>query len=196
MALIALPATLPIRKITWSFKQPGQMNRSSWTGRRQFIGSLTGFLWTASIEFVPQIGATKGNLWKQFFTRLQGQQNTFAVPVSAAAQHGSANPNVSSGGAAGATTLVASATVTALKAGMFLTVKLSDGTYQLVQLTSDVASTTYSFLPPLRLAAATGAGSLETVNPYCVMQLNQDTYTWSEELGQIYNFAFDAEESY
>lgn len=195
MAIITPPAALPIRRIQWALRQPAQVNRSGWTGRRQVLAMPGGAVWSASAEFVPIIGQANAKRWRAFFTALRGPVNTFPLIAVEAAQHSVAQPTITAG-AAGATTLTLSSSASALKAGDFLTVKLSDNSYQMVQLTADLTTTTANFLPPLRLAAATGAGSVETIWPYCHVALTSDTSGWAVDTGQIYNFAFDVEEAF
>lgn len=195
MATITVPSTMPIRRIQWSLTQPTQLNRSGWTGARQVVGLAGGNMWRASAEFAPIVGEASVRPWRSFFAKLLGNLNVFQLPASEGQQHSGSEPTISSG-SSGATSVVCSASQSLVKAGMFATIKLADGSYQLVQVTSDFTTTTLNFLPSLRQAPATGAGSLETKNPYCVVCLSSDTTGWAVDPGQVYTIAFDAEESY
>jgi len=194
MALITPPARLPLRRIEWTLRQPHQVNRSGWTGRRQVsTDQPRGAMWSCSGEFVPVRGQAAAKKWRGFFASLRGPVNHFPVAAVEANQHSGANPTVVAG-SAGANTLTLSASPPALVAGDFLTVKLASGKYQLVQLTAAISGTTATFMPPLREAAATGAGSIETIEPYCHVTLSDDATGWDVSAGQIYGFAFTAEE--
>lgn len=193
MALIVPPAPMPLRQIMWKPGTTRQINRSGWTGRRQVSGTPGPAIWTCSAEFVPVIGQAAAKKWRGFFTALDGPVNHFPVIAVEAAQHGGANPTVVSG-AAGANTLTLSAALPALGIGDFLTVRLADGKYQLVMLTAPMAGTTATFMPPLRAAASTGAGSVETRFPFAHVTLPGEWEGWDVSAGQTYGFAFSAEE--
>lgn len=195
MALITPPETMPIARIEWSLQQPHQVNRSGWTGRRQVSTTPGAARWSCSVEFRPIRGQETAKPWRGFFAALNGQVNHFPVVAVEAAQHGGANPTITAG-AAGANTLTLSSSPPALESGDFLTVKLADGTYQLVQLTAAISGTTATFMPPLRAAAATGSGSVETILPYAHVALVEDAYSYGVERGQMYSFAFTAEEAF
>lgn len=195
MSLVTPPSTLPIRRVQWSLRQPHQVNRSGWTGRRQVLTTPGGAMWSCSAELKPIKGAASAKQWIAFFQSLEGQLHKFPVIAVEAAQHGGANPTISSG-AAGAKTLTLSAGPPALVAGDKMTVKLIDGTYQLVTLTANISGTTATFIPPLRNTAATGAGSVETIWPYAHVSLVGDSFEYSVDPGQIYSFSFNAEESF
>ncbi len=195
MSLVSPPATLPIRRIQWTLKQSHQVNRSGWTGRRQVLTTPGGSWWSCSAELRPFIGQAAAKQWKGFFNSLEGQVHKFPVIAVEQAQHGGANPTVTAG-VAGAKTATLSANIAALGLGDMMTFKLADGTYQLVSLTGAMSGTTVNFVPALRNTAATGAGSVETVLPFAHVSLVADSWQHSVDVGQIYTFAFDAEESF
>jgi len=195
MAIIQPPAAMPIRRIQWRLQQPHQVNRSGWTGRRQVLTSPGAALWTVSAEFRPIIGQAAARPWRSFFHSLEGQLHRFPLIAVEAAQHAGANPTIVDGDA-GASQLVLSAAPPALLAGDLLTVKLVDGTWQLVVLTAPIAGTLAAYKPVLRADAATGAGSVETVWPFAHVALAEDGFEHSVDPGQIYSFAFDAEEAF
>jgi len=195
VSVISPPAPLPIRSIKWTLKQPHQVNRSRWTGRRQVSTLPGGSWWSCTAELRPMIGQAVAQPWIGFFNALQGQVNPFPVIAVEAAQHGGANPTVVLG-VAGARSLTLSAAPPALPQGAMMTVKLVDGTYQLVVLTAPIAGTTASFAPALRADAATGAGSVETVLPFAHVALNEDSFTYAVDPGQKYTLAFQAEEAF
>lgn len=193
MALITPPEALPIRRAQWTLRQPHQVNRSGWTGRRQVSTTPGAAAWGVSAELIPVRLQANAKKWRAFFASLKGQVNHFPVVAVEAPQHGGANPTITAG-SAGATTLTLSSSPPALVAGDFMTVKLSDGSYQLVCLTAPISGTTATFLPPLRRAAATGSGSVETIEPYAHVTLAEDVVSWDVDRGQTYSFALTAEE--
>ena len=113
MALKTPPETLPIRRIEWTLRQPHQINRSGWTGRRQVLTTPGAAIWSVSAELKPFIGQTVAKKWRAFFNSLEGQLHFFPVRAVEAAQHGGAETTVASG-AAGATTLQTAASPPAL----------------------------------------------------------------------------------
>ena len=193
MALITPPEVLPLRRIQWALRQPHQVNRSGWTGRRQVSTQTGAAYWACSAELVPQRLQTNARKWRAFFASLNGQVNHFPVSAVEAAQHGGSNPTIASGNQ-GENTLTLSASPPALVAGDFMTVKLDDDTYQLVCLTADISGTTATFMPPLRRDAATGSGSVETILPFAHVALTEHTVGWDVDRGQLYGFSFSAEE--
>ena len=195
MALIPPPSALPIRRLQWELRQPHQVNRSGWTGRRQVLTTPGGSLWACSAELLPIKGQDSAKQWIAFFQSLEGQVHFFPVIAVEQAQHGGSNPTVVSG-AAGARTVTLSANIAALGAGDRITVKLVDGTFQLGTLTAAMSGATASFVPALRNAAATGAGSVETVWPFAHMSLSSDSWSYSVDQGQRYSFSFAAEEAF
>lgn len=192
MALITPPSPMPIRRIQWQLRQPHQLNRSGWTGRRQVSTMPGAAMWSCGVEFVTIRRQAEARPWRGFFASLNGQVNHFPVIAVEEAQHGGANPTVASG-LQGYNQLTLSASPPALKNGDFLSVKLTDDTWQLIQLTADLAGTTATFMPPLRNDAA---GQCETILPFAHVALIEDSYRFSVDIGQIYNFAFDAEEAF
>lgn len=201
MTLITPPAALPVRRIQWQRRQPAQVNRSGWTGRRQVVGLPGGSLWTASGEFVPLVKQSNVLQWRGFFASLRGPFNTFNLTAVEEAQHALSQPTITAGtaGAFTATMTGLPVSTTLLPAGSFITIKLSDASYQLVTLTAALAGNgagtgTATFDAPLRNTAATGAGSVETISPWCVVAMASDTWGYDVEPGQIYGMGFSVEE--
>lgn len=195
MSLVNPPATIPIRSIQWALKQPHQANRSGWTGRRQVLTTPGGSYWSCSAELIDIKGETAAKKWRAFFNSLEGQVHYFPVIAVESKQHNGSNPTIVSG-AAGAKTVTLSVGAPALVAGDYMTIKLSDNTYQLVMLTAPISGGTAKFVPALRNTAATGAGSVETVYPYAHVSLVADSFDYSVSQGQMYSFAFTAEEAF
>lgn len=195
MSLITPPATMPIKRIEWRLRQPHQVNRSGWTGRRQVLSTPGGSLWTCSAEFVTIIGHAAAKKWIGFFNSLEGQVHRFPVVAVEADQHAGVNPTVVTS-AAGAFTAQLSNNIAGLGLGDKMTFKLADGNYQMVSLTGPMSGSTVSFVPALRGSLATGSGSCETIRPFSIMALREDAWSYGVDPGQQYAFAFDAEEAF
>ena len=201
MTLITPPAALPVRRIQWQLRQPAQLNRSGWTGRRQVVGLPGGAMWSASGEFTPIVTQADVLKWRGFFTSLRGPFNTFNLTAVEEAQHALSQPTITAGSAGAFTATMTGLPVSAtlLPAGSYMTIKLSDASYQLVCLTAALAGNgsgngTATFVPALRNSAATGAGSAETISPWCVVSMASDTWGYDVEPGQIYGIGFQVEE--
>ncbi len=195
MTLITPPAALPLRRVQWTLRQPHQVNRSGWTGRRQVVTTPGGSFWTCSAEFKPLIGMAEAKPWIGFFHSLEGQLHKFPVNAVDFPQHSGSNPVVVSG-TAGSRVISLSANVAALAAGDRITIKLTDGTFQLVTLTAPMTGAVASFIPALRNTAATGISSVETVTPFAHVSLTSDSWTYSADIDQVYTLSFDAEEAF
>lgn len=197
MSLITPPATLPIRRIQWTLRQPHQVNRSGWTGRRQVLTTPGGALWSCSGEFKTIKGQANAKPWIGFFQSLEGQLHKFPVVAVEQAQHSGAYEAVQIIiGLAGSKTILTSTALPPLKMGDRISVLLVDGTWQLLTLTSSVAGTAAEFVPALRNNVQTGVDNIETRFPFAHVSLTGDSWNYSVDPGQIYSFSFDAEESF
>lgn len=194
MAVKTPPATLPIKRIQWTIRQPHQVNRSGWTGRRQVLTTPGGSYWSCSAEFYQIRGHVEARKWIAFFQSLEGQVHKFPVRAVEAKQHGWVNPTVTAGNA-GEKTITLSSGATRMTAGMKMTVPLVDGTFQLVTLTEDLSGTTATFIPALRNNSDVGE-VVETVWPYAHVSLTSDGFQYGVDPGQIYSFSFDADETF
>lgn len=194
MAIKTPPEVMPIRRIQWTLRQPHQVNRSGWTGRRQVLTTPGGSYWSCSAEFHQIVGQHEARKWIAFFQSLEGQVHAFPVVAVEQRQHGWVNPNVTAG-SAGAKTITLSSGSAALVAGMKMTIPLSDGTFQLVTLTENWSGTTATFLPALRANAATGQ-PVETILPFAHVALVNDSFEYAVEPGQVYSFSFQADEAF
>lgn len=194
MAIITPSAAMPIKRIQWTLRQPHQVNRSGWTGRRQVLTTPGGAYWSCSAELYTIKGHIEARKWIAFFHSLEGQVHMFPVTAVESPQHTGSKPTVVSG-VAGAKTMTLSASPPALKAGMKMSVPLVGGGIQLVTLTFDLSGSTAFFIPPLRANAAAGQ-IVETINPYAHVSLTGDAFQYSVDQGQIYSFSFDADEAF
>lgn len=85
MAHVPFPS-VNLRGVSWRLRQPAQVNRSGWTGRRQVLGLPGGAVWEASGEFVTRIGQANFYELRAFLAALRGPVNTFALPAWEARQ--------------------------------------------------------------------------------------------------------------
>jgi len=198
MTVITPPAALPIRRIQWQLRQPAQINRSGWSGRRQVAGQPGGAVWTASGEFAPIVREANARPWRAFWLALRGAINTFYLPASEGDQHAlSFTARVNGAGQTGRTLAIDGlpASTTIISSGALVSIPTTN---QLLMLTSALTSNgsgqaTLAFEPALRVSPADNA-IVETKNPVAHVALTSDASGWSVDPGQVYGFAFDVEE--
>lgn len=200
MTIITPPAVLPIRRIQWDLKQPAQVNRSGWTGRRQVVGLPGGAVWSASGEFVPILKESNARQWRAFWASLRGPFNTFYLPATEGDQHAlslTVRVNGASQSGRGLAIDGLPNNTTLLAAGSFVSMP---STNQMLILTAAMTSNAsgqanISFEPALRISPADNA-IVETKNPVAHVALTGDTFGWSVDPGQLYGFAFEVEEAF
>lgn len=204
MAIITPPSPLPLRGVKWRLRRPGQRNRSEWTGREQGVILPGASRWLVSGEFPSIVQPAAANPWIAFFLALDGIANSFPLRAVEAQQTTASNPTVSGGGQTGSSLNLAGLSGTTgamfLPAGARATIPMTDGTAQLVGLTAPLmvgggGSGTMQFKAPLRAAPANGA-TVEVRFPYALVALTEPEAGWDVGVGQIYGFAFDAEEKF
>jgi hypothetical protein len=201
MATIIPPAPLPLRRAQWRLLRPGQRVRSEWTGYSQGVVLPGAARWQVSGEFPSIVRAEFANPWIAFFAALDGVMNNFPVRAVEAPQTAAVNPVVNGFGQTGSSlNLTGLAPGPVLGTGARATVPLVGGGVQLVvltaPLTASIAGTgTMQFRAPLR-ATAQGGGGVEIREPYARVALTSPAPGWDVETGQLYGFAFDAEEDF
>src|SRR3546814_9339926 len=126
-----------IRSIQGCCAQPGQGNRSAWTGRRQVVALPGAARWSASVALRPMLSDSDVLLWRAFLLKLRGQQNTFRLRATEAAQVSGLTVRVNGGGQSGYSLATDGwgAAGTKLLAGQFITI--GD---QLIALGDDVVA--------------------------------------------------------
>lgn len=149
-------------------------------------------LWSANAELAA-MDVTQVRVIRAFFAKLKGQINTFHLPAVETAQHSGSNPTASGAASQGAVTINLSNSGLGLKAGMMVTIALTNGDKQLVMLTGDQAGAAITFEPPIRGGMSSGA-AIETITPYAQVALTSPLVAWTAELGPIYSLSFSAEE--
>jgi len=201
MAIIAAPAALPLRSVSWRLSTPAQINRSGWTSASKVVGLPGAALWTAKGQFVPVLGEAAARRWRGFFAALRGSVNSFRLHAGERAQVAGVSAQVDSGANAGRTLPLAGlpASATVLAAGDMVTVPLPSGHHRLVVLTAPLVSNgagkgVASFEPELGEVPAQGT-AVEVSRPYALMRLTSEPPGWDVDAGQTYGFAFAAEEA-
>jgi hypothetical protein len=169
-----------------------QVNRSAYTRRRTVLSNPWHAFWRlAAAEHVPLIGEAAARPWLAFFASLEGVRHHFRFPATSEDQHaGSVTATVVS--SANSRTLVIGglpASTTYLAAGARLTVRLTGGGEQLVQLTAALTSNgggqaSASFFPPLR-ATPTVGGTVETKAPWAVLSLEEPEVSMPIDAGGV-----------
>lgn len=198
MTTLTLPSRPRISSVEWTLTQPGQVNRSEFTGTRRVVVLATAPRWSAKVKFVQSIGEAQVKALRAFLAALQGQAGQFKLGMCENAQVSAAGGAVvvDGGGQTAYTLATRGWKVGALLgAGDFVTI----GNQPLQLVAGAVADSngkaTLHFAPYLRTSPADGA-VVEVVNPYAVMSLTADAAGWSVSPGQIYDVSLDCEESF
>lgn len=80
MALITLPSTAQFEAVeVFKLQRAGLTLRSRYTGRRQAV-TFPFALWVFEGTLLPKVGTDAGK-WRSFLVQLEGQKNTFKLPV-------------------------------------------------------------------------------------------------------------------
>lgn len=204
MATITPPSALPLRSVRWTLNSPTQVNRSEWTGTRQAVYLAGAARWSVSGELKPFIKQANAEPWQAFFIALRGQANVFQLRAVESQQTTASNPTVNGGSQTGNTLaltgLSGAVSSTFLPAGAKITIPFSDGTVQLAVLTSALvvgaATTGTATIEPRLRKSPANAATIEVQYPYALMALTSDMSGWTVDRGQLYGFAFDAEEAF
>jgi hypothetical protein len=195
--IIAMPPAPVALQIQWRLRQPTQVNRSEFTGRRRTTILAAAPRWTAQVSMPPILGEEGVLPWRAFFARLQGQAHSFRLVACERVQFNSTAVTVKGAGQGGSTILTQGwgSAGEKLKAGHFATV--AD---QLLQLTEPVVANSsgeaeLTFLPYARLSPA-DAAPVEVRRPWALMSLTEDEAGWDVGKGQRYAISFACEESF
>ncbi|MEH3098878.1 hypothetical protein [Sphingomonas adhaesiva] len=202
MAIIPIPARLPLRGLKWRCPEPAIVNRSGWTGTSKVVGLPGAGVWSASGEFSVIVGEGNVLRWRAFFTALRGQRNSFClIAIERARQTETIGVTVRAG-AGNADTLPLQgmpAGGRVLLGGELMTVPLPSGHHRLVCLTQDLVADANGegvarFGP--ELGEIPTAGTLvELRTPYAQVRQTSEPPGWDVGLGQTYTFPFSVEEA-
>lgn len=185
MALITLPPGCAFEDAQLTLSRKSVAARSSYTGKRQ-VSRLSYALWVFEGR-MPSLSQEAAAPWRSFLARLEGQVNTFKLPVP-----GVAGPLSRYSGAVGKPAAPLSgvgASSVYTNGWQPNTLLLKDGDYfnienELKLCTADVMSNasgqaTILFAPPLRRTATTG-DILELQAPFVVVSAqNDDIASWA-----------------
>lgn len=201
MATITPPAPLKLRGAKWRVRDPAQVNRSSWSGRRKVVGLPGAATWSVSGQFVPIIGEAAMLAWRAFFLDLRGVANRFPVRATESRQTTIDNPTVGSGatGGAGVPLTGLPPDTLILKRGQLLSVTLPSGHQRLAGARTDlVSNSSGQVIAPLSLelgeVPAPGA-AVEIQWPFSLVAMRDAEQGWDVDPGLIYGFVLDAEEA-
>jgi hypothetical protein len=197
MSLITFPSAPTPAEIAWSLRQPTQVNRSEWTGRRKATVLAGAARWSAQVTMPPLLGEARVAPWRAFLAQCQGQAHWFKLVAVENVQISGVTVLVNGGGQAGYSIATDGwgAAGTKLKAGQFVTVN-----DQLLQLVADVVANgsgqaTLSFRSYLRIPTTDNA-PIEVARPYALMAMADDTNGWTVGRGQQYAVSFACEEAF
>lgn len=200
MALVTLPDN-GFRNAQWTLNQPTQVNKSEWTNRRQVMQLPGAAFWTVSADHVPIIREAAFRPWRSFLAGMRGQVNTTRLIAVEEAQHGGANPVVTSGVAGGFSVGLSGMPVSAqfLPDGAFMTITYADGREQLVVVRGNVMANESglgaAIVEPMLLASLSGA-TVETRLPWARIAFNASAQPYSVDAGQIYSIKIEGTETF
>lgn len=184
MALIQLPAKFGLAKVNkWGLMRAGNVVRSKYTGSRQAI-VYPYAMWVIDATLIdypePEAAAIRA-----FFTQLQGQANTFQLPVP-----GYTNPSTGEIDAniVNAVTIPIGATTASLKALTPNKTILNPGDYFTIYDELKIATSTLvadatgsgsvNFLPPMRKQVDSGLTTAQRTciinNPYVLLAADNE----------------------
>lgn len=207
MAVLTVPVGAKFTKRAWVPPSRTQVNRSGWTGARKALRLPGAGLWRVSAAVRTMTREIEVYPWRAFLLALEGQANTFLMPVCEG-QHvvpgtGEAPVVVQDGTAVqGSTTMrIAGLGAGGLRmfGGQYMSVVLPSGQTQLLGLTQDLLVTeggvgVARFRGALRETLVNGA-RVEISNPVCEMEMASGDVGWDEDEGQ-WTVAFDAVEAF
>lgn len=183
MAVIPLPSKVYFNKVDrLQLLRAGAALRSRYTGKRQ-VANFPFAIWIFQGTLIPMEGIDAGE-WRAFLVSLEGQKNTFRLPVP-----GSSKPlaghavNVSLNGSVAARakscSVVGPASTVILRKGDYFNIgdelKMSDSNIT----TNGSGIATVSFQPAMRKAYA-GGTLVQLQNPFIYLAADDnDSATWS-----------------
>lgn len=203
MAIITPPSAFRLRRAQWRRPRSQQVNRG-WSGKTQIVRLPSATRWTVSGEFVPIRGEAASLSWQAFFEAIDGGANIFPVIAVEGVQTAAAAPTVAGAGQTGSslalTGLTGTTGATFLPKGAKISIALSSTDRQLEVLQAPIiigagGTGTATFAGTLRSSPANGA-SVEVGLPTALMRLTSAASGWDVDAGQLYGFAFEAEEGF
>ena len=198
MTLITMPTDPVAAEIDWTIEQPGQANRSEFTGRRRVTLLSAAPRWFATVKLPAILGEDRAMAWRAFAVDVDGIANSFRVIACEREQIVGAIDIRIAGSGQGGHTLVTSGWGSAgikLKRGQFVTV--GD---QLLMLTAPVVADANGratlFIKPYVRVVPTDNAPVEVKRPYAVMAMSDPKSGWNAGRGQTYGVEFNCEEAF
>ena len=198
MTLITMPTDPIPAEIDWTIEQPGQANRSEFTGRRRVTLLSAAPRWFATVKLPAILGEDRAMAWRAFVVDCDGIANSFRVIACEREQIAGAIDVRVMGAGQGGHTLVTSGWGPAgikLKRGQFVT--LGD---QLLMLTAPVVADANGratlFIKPYVRLVPTDNAPVEVKRPYAVMAMSDPKSGWNVGRGQTYGVEFNCEEAF
>lgn len=201
MAIITLPTKFGFGKVS-SFKLQRATNilSSKYTGQAQVI-VFPYAVWMLKAQLIEYDGLDAGKI-RSFLAQLEGQKNTFRLPVPGYSKPSTNNVNANCLTLNTAAARASSITCNSLPASANI---FNEGDYFTIQdelkmVTAAVASNgfgqaTISFTPPLRKAVAASV-SVILINPTCIMRAaDDDVASWGIMPPIRFQTGFDAVEA-
>jgi len=195
--LIPMPAAPIAANIEWTLDQPGQVNRSEFTGRRKVTILAAAPRWSAKVTMPPILGEAAALTWRAFAVDLDGVANSFRLVIVEGPQLPGITPHVVGGGQFGHSLATGGwgAAGPKLKRGQFVTIN-----DQPLMLTADIiadgaGNATISFKAYIRVSPVDGL-QIEANEPYALVSMTDSKAGWTVGIGQKYAFTFDVEESF
>jgi hypothetical protein len=187
MTLITLPDQARIKNVEWTLDRPAQVNRSDWTKRRQVVLQPGPSMWSATCDLVVRIGEPAMLEVEAFLVDLEGQVNSFQLPIADSPQLPAPQSVVVDGAGQSGRFLALRGGVhgQSLLRGHKITV--NDQTVMLMApLTFDATGkATATFKPSLRNSPADG-DPVEVVKPYVLLSLTTSQVGWTVAPGRLY----------
>ncbi|MBM6576340.1 hypothetical protein KCP91_08140 [Microvirga sp. SRT01] len=195
--LITMPASPVAANIDWDIEQPGQANRSEFTGRRRVTQFAQAPRWYASVTLPPIIGEARVLDWRAFVVDCDGVANSFRLIASERNQCFDDGVTVKGGGHTGfvVPTQGWSSRGIVLRRGQMVTIN-----DQLLMLTAPVVvgndGEAYLYVKPyLRFPTVNGM-QVHVRRPFAVMAMSDPRNGWKVGIGQNYAVTFKCEEAF
>ncbi|MEH3107155.1 MAG: hypothetical protein PGN09_07695 [Sphingomonas fennica] len=196
MAILTMPAVPGIKELKPTLRQPTQINRAEFTGKRRGVKLAAAPRWMFAVAMAPVRGEAAMKPWRAFLALCEGQAGQFRLPVTERPQGRASRAGAVVDGAGQIGYQVALRGLLAgdvIEAGEFLTI---GGQLLLVTASAVVANgkATVGIRPFLWAPPADGS-AVEATRPYAIVSMSEDTASYAAKVGQEYEVAFACEES-
>jgi hypothetical protein len=195
--LISMPAAPVPATVDWDIDQPGQANRSEFTGKRRVTLLTAAPRWFAKVTLPPIIGEARVLDWRAFVVDCDGIANSFRVVACERDQITGVTVTVKGAGQGGHSLVTKGwgAAGPKLKRGQFMTVGDQLLMLQKPLIADDTGTAIATFKPYVRFSPGDGA-AIEVRRPFAVMAMVDPKNGWKVGIGQNYGVSFDCEEAF